>query len=81
MLSGKLEVALARRVGSCYGGIAYYGGIAPLGFRHVSASKDTEPKQQVDLNDAANEVPFLVTASELRDRKVKRRRKWNAPRT
>jgi hypothetical protein len=69
---------LARRVGNCYGGIAYYGGIGPLDFRDLS--KHTDPKQQVDLNNAANEVPFLVTASELRDRKVKRRRKYNAPR-
>jgi hypothetical protein len=67
---------LARRAGNRYGGIAYYGGIAPLDFRDVS--KDTDPKQQIDLNNAANEVPFLVTASELRDRKVKRRRKYNA---
>jgi hypothetical protein len=83
MLGGKQEVALARRVGNRYGGIAYYGGIAPLDFRDVSLSKDkdTGPKQQVDLNNAANEVPFLVTASELRGRKVKRRRrKYNAPR-
>jgi hypothetical protein len=80
MLGGKQEVALARRPGNRYGGIAYYGGIAPLDFRDVSLSKDTDPKQQIDLNNAANEVPFLVTASELRDRKVKRRRKHNAPR-
>jgi hypothetical protein len=80
MLSGKQQVALARRVGNCYGGIAYYGGIAPLDFRDVSLSKDTDPKQQVDLYNAANEVPFLVTASELRDRQIKRRRKYNAPR-
>jgi hypothetical protein len=60
---------------SCYGGIAYYyGEITPLDFRDVSLSKDTDPKRQIDLNSAANEVPFLVTASELRDRKVKRRR-------
>jgi hypothetical protein len=70
---------LARRGDNCYGGIAYYGGIAPLDFRDVSPSKDTDPMQQVDLNNAANEVLFLVTASELRDRKVKRRRrKYNA---
>jgi hypothetical protein len=74
------EIALARRVGNRYGGIAYYRGIAPLDFRDVSLSKDTDPKQQVDLNNAANEVPFLVTASELRDRKAKRRRKFNVPR-
>jgi hypothetical protein len=77
MLSGKQEVALARRVGNCYGGIAYYGGIAPLDFRDVSLSKDTDPKQQVDLNNATNEVPFLVTANELRDRQIKQRRKYN----
>jgi hypothetical protein len=74
MLGGKQEVTLARRAGN------RYGGIAPLDFRDVSLSKDTDPKQQIDLNNAANEVPFLVTASELRDRKVKRRRKYNAPR-
>jgi hypothetical protein len=71
---------LARRGDNCYGGIAYYGGIAPLDLRDVSLSKDTDPKQQIDLNNTANEVPFLVTASELRDRKIKRRRKYNAPR-
>jgi hypothetical protein len=80
MLSGKQEVELARRVGNYYGGIAYYGGIVPLDLRDVSLSKDTDPKQQADLHNAANEVPFLVTASELRDRKIKRR-KYNAPRT
>jgi hypothetical protein len=69
---------LARRGDTCYGGIAYYGGIAPLDFRDVSLSKDTDPMQQVDLNNAAYEVLFLVTASELRDRKVKRRRRNNA---
>jgi hypothetical protein len=77
MLGGKQEVALARRAGNRYGGIAYYCGIAPLDFRDVSLPKDTDPKQQIDLNNAANEEPFLVTASELRDRKVKRR-KYNA---
>jgi hypothetical protein len=38
-----------------------------------------DPKQ-VDAIDATNEVPFLITASELRDRKNKRRRKQDAPR-
>jgi hypothetical protein len=60
-LSGKQEVALARRVNNnC-------GGVTPLDARYVSRSEDTER-----LN-PANEVPFLVTASELRDRKIKRR--------
>jgi hypothetical protein len=81
MLTGKQEVALAMRLGYCYGGIAYYGEIVPLDFRDVSLSKNTDPKQQLDLNNAANEVPFLVTASELRDRQIKRRRKYNASRT
>ena len=58
---------MVRRVGN------RYGGIAPLDFRDVSLSKNTAPKQQVDLNNAANEVPFLV----LQDRKAKRRRKHN----
>jgi hypothetical protein len=79
--SGRQEVALARRLRYCYGGIAYYGGITPLDFRDVSPSKDTEPKQQIDLNNAANKVQFLVTASELRDRKIKRRRKSARDRT
>ena len=48
---------MARRGDNCYGGIAYYGGIAPLDLREVSLSKDTEPKQQIDLNNTANEVP------------------------
>jgi hypothetical protein len=74
MLSGKQEVALARRVDN------YFGWIAPLDFRDVSPSKDTDPKQQVDLNNVANEVPFLITETELRDRKMKRRQKHNAPR-
>jgi hypothetical protein len=47
MHSGKQEVALARRVRNCYGGIAYYGGITPLDFRDVSLSKDTDPKHRV----------------------------------
>jgi hypothetical protein len=47
--------------------------ITPLDFRDVSPLDDTDPKQQVDLINAANEVPFLITASELRDRKSKRR--------
>jgi hypothetical protein len=39
-----------------------------------------DPKQ-VDAIDATNEVPFLIIASELRDRKNKRRRqKQIAPR-
>jgi hypothetical protein len=46
----------------------------------VSRSEDTDPKQQGDRNSSANEVPFLITASELRDRKIKRRKKHNAPR-
>ena len=65
---------MARRVGN------YYGRITPLDGRYVSRSEDTDPKQQVDLINAANEVPFLITASELRGRKIKRRRKQNAPR-
>jgi hypothetical protein len=72
--SGKQEAALARRLRNCYGGIAYYREITPLDFRDVSPSKDTDPRQQADLHNAANEVPFLVTASELRDRKSKRRK-------
>ena len=66
---------MAKRVGN------YYGGITPLDFRDVSPSKDTDPKQQVDLINAADEVPFLITASELRDRKIKRRQKHNAQRS
>jgi len=45
---------------------------------YVSGSEDTDPKQLIN---AANEVPFLVTESELRDRKIKRRPKENAPRS
>jgi hypothetical protein len=63
---------LARRVGN------YCGSITPLDGRYVSRSEDTDSKQQVDLINAAHEVPFLITASELRDRKIKRRRKHNA---
>ena len=72
MLSGKQEVTLARRVGN------YRVGITPLDGRYVSRSEDTDPKQQVGLINASNEVPFLITASELRDRKIKRRRKHYA---
>jgi hypothetical protein len=39
MLTGKQEVALAMRLGYCYGGIAYYGEIVPLDFRDVSRSR------------------------------------------
>jgi hypothetical protein len=63
MLSGKQEVALARRVdNNC-------GGVTPL---DASRSEDAEPQDPIN---AANEVPFLITASELRDRKIKRRQK------
>jgi hypothetical protein len=61
ILSGKQEVTLARRVGNSYGGIT------PLDGRYVSRSEDTDPKQHVE------DVPFLITASELRDRKIRRR--------
>jgi hypothetical protein len=72
MLSPTQEVTLARRVDN---------GITPLDFRDVSRSEDTDhPKRQADLIKAANEVPFLITASELRDRKNKRRQKHNANR-
>ena len=65
MLGGKQEVALATRVNNnC-------GGVTPLDARYVSRSEDTA--RQAPIN-PANEVPFLVTASELRDRKIKRRR-------
>jgi hypothetical protein len=74
------EVALARRVRNCYGGIAYCGGITTLDFLDVLLSKDTDPKQRVDLNNPTDDVPFLVTASELRDRQIKRRRKYIAQR-
>jgi hypothetical protein len=66
--AGGREVAMARRVDN------YYDGITPLDGRYVSRTEDTDhPKQQDDLINAANEVPFLITASELRDRKIKRR--------
>ncbi len=58
-----------------------YCGITPLDGRYVLRSEDTDRKQQVDLINAANEVqPFLITASELRDRKNKRRQKRRAER-
>jgi hypothetical protein len=57
-----------------------YGGPAPLDGRNVSPSEDTDdPKRRIEVISAANEVPFLITARELRDRKVKRRRKHSAP--
>jgi hypothetical protein len=59
----------------------YYCGITPLDGRYVLRSEDTDRKQQVDLINAANELlPFLITASELRDRKNKRRQKPGAER-
>jgi hypothetical protein len=71
MLSGKQEVALARRVdNNC-------GGVTPSDARCLSRSEDTERQDPIN---AANEVPFLITASELRDRKLKRRQKYNAQR-
>jgi hypothetical protein len=66
MLSGKQEVALARQVEN------NRGGVTPL---DASRSEDTERQERIN---AANEVPFLVSASELRDRKIKRRQKKNA---
>jgi hypothetical protein len=61
---------MARRVDS------YYCGITPLDGRYVSRSEDTDHhKQQDDLINAADEVPFLLPAGELRDRKIKRRQK------
>jgi hypothetical protein len=54
-------------------------GIALLDLRDVLRSEVTDhPKPQVDSIKAANEVPFLITASELRERKKKRRPKHNA---
>jgi len=46
------------------------GGVTPSNARYVSRSEDAE--RQGPIN-PANEVPFLVTASELRDRRIKRR--------
>lgn len=53
------------------------GAVGPLDARYVSRSED--PERQDPIN-AANEVPFLLTASELRDRKIKRRQKYNVQR-
>jgi hypothetical protein len=64
MLGGKQEVALATRVNN------NSGGVTPLDARYVSRSEDTARQDPIN---PANEVPFLVTASELRDRKIKRR--------
>jgi hypothetical protein len=54
---------------------------------HTAASiRSALDKMMADLPEysapqmALEEVPFLITASELRDRKNKRRRKQNAPR-
>lgn len=56
----------------------YYCGMTPLDGRYVLRSEDTDhPKQQVLT---AKEVPFLITASELRDRKNKRRQNRGAER-
>jgi hypothetical protein len=73
---GRQEVTMTRRVDN------YYCGITPLDDgRYVLRSEDTDRKQQVDLINAANEVlPFIITASELRDRKNKRRQKRGAER-
>ena len=59
-------------------GSAYYGGITPLDGHYVSRVEDGEPKQR--LIDGANEVPFLITARELRDRKRERRKNHSAAR-
>jgi hypothetical protein len=73
MLSRKQEVTLARRVDN---------GITLLDLRDTSRSEVTDhPKRQVDLIRAANEVPFLITAGELRERKKKRRQQHNANRS
>jgi hypothetical protein len=51
-------------------------GITLLDLHDISRSEVTDhPKRQVDLIKAANAVPFLITASELRERKKKRRQK------
>jgi hypothetical protein len=73
MLSGKQEVTMARRVGN------HYGHIAPIGAHYVPQSEDTNnSKQQIDLVSVTKEVPFLITAGELQERKNQRRKKHNA---
>jgi hypothetical protein len=76
MLAEKQEVArrftMTRRVDN------YYCGITPLDGRYVLRSEDTDHHKQQVLINAAKEVPFLITASELRDRKNKRRQKRGA---
>ena len=64
MISGNQEVALARRVDNICGDVT------PLDARYVSRSEDTARQDSIN---PANEVPFLVTAGELPDRKIKRR--------
>jgi len=71
---GRQEVTMTRRVDN------YYCGITPLDGRHVLRSEDTDHHKQQVLINAAKEVPLLITASELRDRKNKRRQKRGAER-
>jgi hypothetical protein len=71
MLCRKQEIALAGRADN------NRGGGMPLNARHVSRSDDSERQDPIN---AASEVPFLVTVSELRDRKIERRQKSNAQR-
>ena len=46
-------------------------GVTPLDFRGVSPSEDTDPKQQVDLINAANEMPFLIPRANCGSEKLK----------
>jgi hypothetical protein len=41
---------------------------------------DIEPVENPYIPQEISEAPFLITASELRERKNKRRKKHNAPR-
>ena len=55
-----------------------YADIAPIDSHYVPQEIADTSAQQV--RDSLKEAPFLITASELQERKIKRRKRHNAPR-
>ena len=49
--------------------------------RRVSRSKETGPQEQASPNKSTDELPFVITASEVKVRKKQRRKKHNSKRT
>ena len=55
-----------------------YADFAPIDSHYVKQEITETSAPQV--RDTLKEVPFLITASELQERKIKRRKRHNAPR-